>query len=77
VSIFGGTFLRLVLCSILKRYEFITLPNVYYDRTLPMTFNPGYYVGVGLCALVIVLVACLYPSRRAAELDPLEGIRFG
>lgn len=72
-----GTGGGLLLCTILKRYEFITLPEVYYDRTLPVTFNPTYYVAVSLCALVIVLVSCLAPSRRAARLNPLDGIRFG
>ena len=77
VGIFGGAGLALVLCSILKRYEFITLPDIYYDRTLPVTLNWGYYLGVAVCAFLIVLVACLYPSRRAARISPLEGIRFG
>jgi len=77
VGIGGGVFLGFLFCSILKRYEFITLPDIYYDRTLPVTFNPAYYLGVSLCALMIVLWACLYPSRRAARLHPLDGIRFG
>lgn len=77
VGIFGGAILALVLCSVLKRYEFITLPDIYYDRTLPVTLNWGYYLGVALCAFVIVLGACFYPSRRAAKLNPLDGIRFG
>jgi lipoprotein-releasing system permease protein len=62
---------------ILRKYNFIELPEVFYDRTLPVTFDARYYIGVALCALIIVLVACLYPSRRAARLEPLEGIRFG
>lgn len=73
----GGAILAFVLCSVLRRYDFIALPDIYYDRTLPVTFEWTYYALVVLCAIVIVLVACLYPSRRAAELNPLDGIRFG
>ncbi len=72
-----GLVLGVVICGVLKRYEFITLPDIYYDRTLPVTFDPWYYVGVSVCALVIVLAACLYPSKRASKIDPLEGIKFG
>ncbi|MGZ3687083.1 MAG: FtsX-like permease family protein [Bdellovibrionota bacterium] len=73
----GGVLLGLLLCSGLKRYEFITLPDIYYDRTLPVTFDVRYYVIVAVSAILIVLAACLYPSRRAAKLNPLDGIRFG
>ncbi len=73
----GGGVLGFLVCLILKHYEFITLPDIYYDRTLPVTFNPIYYFVVTLCAMVIVLLACLYPSRKAAQLNPLTGIRFG
>jgi len=77
VGIGGGLALGFLLCLILRQYDFIQLPDVFYDRTLPVTFDARYYIGVTLCALIIVLVACLYPSRRAARLEPLEGIRFG
>ncbi|HUP58506.1 MAG TPA: FtsX-like permease family protein, partial [Bdellovibrionota bacterium] len=77
VGIGGGVGLGFVLCVLLKRYEFITLPDIYYDRTLPVTFDPKYYLIVAACAVVIVIGACLYPSRRAARLNPLDGIRFG
>lgn len=73
----SGILLGGFLCSILRRYEFIQLPDIYYDRTLPVTFDPRYYLGVAVCAVLIVLAACLYPSRRAARLNPLDGIRFG
>jgi lipoprotein-releasing system permease protein len=77
LGIAGGLVLGVLLCGMLRRYEFITLPDIYYDRTLPVTFDLRYYFGVALCAFVIVLAACLYPSRRASKVDPLEGIRFG
>jgi len=73
----GGIGLGFLICSMLKRYEFIPLPDIYYDRTLPVTFELSYYLLVAGCAIVIVLAACLYPSRRAARLNPLDGIRFG
>jgi lipoprotein-releasing system permease protein len=77
VGISGGIGFGFTLCALLRRYEFITLPEIYYDRTLPVTFDPLYYMIVSVCAVMIVLAACLYPSRRAARLHPLEGIRFG
>jgi lipoprotein-releasing system permease protein len=69
--------LGILLCFLLKRWEFIQLPDIYYDRTLPVVLEAGMVAGIALCATVIVLAACFYPSRRASKVDPLEGIRFG
>lgn len=77
VGVGGGIGLGLILCWTLKHYEFIKLPDIYYDQTLPVTFDPRYYMMVATCAVLIVLAACVYPSRRAARLNPLDGIRFG
>ena len=77
VGVAGGVVFGLLICLALKRWEFIQLPDVYIDRTLPVNFRPEYYAVIALSALVIIVVACLYPSRRAAKLTPLDGIRFG
>lgn len=77
VGVGGGVFLGLICCIFLRKFPIIQLPDVFYDRTLPVTFDPRYYLGIASCAVIIVLAACLYPSRRAARLHPLEGIRFG
>lgn len=77
VGVGGGVGLAWVLCMLLKRYEFIQLPDIYYDRTLPVTFDWAYYLGVPVVAMGIVLIACLYPSRRAARLNAIDGIRLG
>lgn len=77
LGIGGGLSLGWFICVLLRRYEFISLPDIYYDRTLPVTFEPLYYLAVAFAAILIVLVACLYPSKRAARLNPIDGIRFG
>ena len=69
LSVGGG------LCWLLSRYPIIELPEVYYDRQLPISFEPGYYALVSIAAFLIVLVACIYPALRAARLQPMEGIR--
>lgn len=78
IGVFGvglGMALAYGVCYALKNFEVVALPDIYYDRTFPVAFEPLYYFGIGLSALLIVLVACVYPSRRAADLHPLEGIR--
>ena len=75
VGIVGGLLLALLLCGILKKYEFITLPDIYYDRTLPVIIKPLYFALISASAFAIVLMASIIPSRKAARVDPLKGIR--
>jgi lipoprotein-releasing system permease protein len=67
-----GAFL---VCVLLKKYQFISLPDVYYDRTLPVSFDVVYFLGVPIISFVIVCLASYYPARGASRLTPLEGIR--
>ncbi len=73
----SGLILGFLFCVALRKWEFISLPEVYFDRTLPVTFLPGYYALVAFASLVIVLLASVSPALRAARTDPLRGIRFG
>ena len=57
------------------KYQFISLPDVYYDRTLPVSFDVVYFLGVPIISFVIVCLASYYPARGASRLTPLEGIR--
>ena len=76
-GVVGGGLAGVFLCLVLRRYELVELPEVFYDRTLPVTFQPPLYVMIVLVTLVIVLLACQYPCRRAARFAPLQGIRVG
>lgn len=77
----SGTLLGLlggfVLCSLLKKYQFIELPrDVYYISTLPVKMEALDAAMIALAAILISLVATLYPSRQAAKLDPAEALRY-
>jgi lipoprotein-releasing system permease protein len=77
----GGTIiglaLGLILCGLLKRYEFIKLPrDVYLISTLPVQIQGLDVAAIIGAALVISFLATLYPSWQAARLDPVEAIRY-
>ncbi|MCM0606101.1 MAG: ABC transporter permease [Xanthomonadaceae bacterium] len=70
-----GTVTSFTVCQLLKRYQFITLPDIYYDRSLPVIILPSYFAGIFVTALIIVMSASIIPALRVARLDPLTGIR--
>lgn len=51
-------------------------PELYYLSRLPAEMNVGETATVVVMALVLSLLATLYPSWRAARLDPVEALRY-
>lgn len=51
-------------------------PEVYYIERLPVSVNPLEIIGIAAIALHICFIATIYPSRRAARLTPVEGLRY-
>lgn len=73
LGLFGGFF----LCALLKKYKFIELPpSVYYIPTLPVQVNPLDVWLIAFAAILISLIATIYPSRQAAKLDPADALRY-
>jgi lipoprotein-releasing system permease protein len=52
-------------------------PELYFLSKLPAIMDPGETFAVVLMALTLSLLATLYPSWRAARLDPVETLRYG
>ena len=51
-------------------------PTVYYLTRLPVQMDPWETVGILAMAIVLTLLATLYPSWRASKLDPVEVLRY-
>jgi len=72
-----GLGLGLAACLLLKRYQFIRLPSdVYFIDRLPVQMQGGDFLLVAAAAMAITLLATLYPSWKAARLDPVDAIRY-
>jgi len=79
---FAGTLLglagSLIICELLKRYDFITLPGdvYYFETSLPVDLQLFHLVATAALSLVLAFIATLYPSYRASRLLPAEALRY-
>ena len=86
VGTIAGFFLGLVITLNVERIRafmsWLTDTNLfpaelYFLSRLPAVIEPGEVVTVVTMAIVLSLIATLYPSWRAARLDPVEALRYG
>ena len=62
---------------LLKRYQFIKLPeNVYTLDHLPIIITLSDVLIIGASAMLLCFLATLYPARQASRLQPAEALRY-
>ncbi|MBI4964231.1 MAG: lipoprotein-releasing ABC transporter permease subunit [Desulfomonile tiedjei] len=72
-----GAVAGIVGSALLARYRIIELPkDIYTISTLPVSVEPLDVVIVCVVAVTICFLATLYPSLRAARLEPVEALRY-
>ena len=76
VGVVLGDVLGIVLGILLRRYHFIKLPSdVYYINTIPVDINWIYIFVISISAFLLVVLASLYPAKKASEVDIVEVLR--
>ncbi len=71
-----GAIAGIAVAQLFDRGRFISLdPSVYFIDHLPIRVQPFDSMLIIFASIVVATVATLYPSRRAAELAPVEAIR--
>lgn len=72
-----GAFLGVVFGILVNRGHVIPIdPSIYFIDHLPVLINPLDALAVVAASVVIATLAPLYPSVRAAGLDPVSAIRY-
>lgn len=70
-----GVFLAYLISKVLETYQFIELPDPYFLKSLPVDYDISTYFVVCLVAIVICILASLYPAILAARVTPTEGFK--
>jgi lipoprotein-releasing system permease protein len=72
-----GFLIGFILCWAQIRYKFLSLPgDVYFISTLPVKMQISDFIYIGMAAILICLLASVYPARKAAKLTPVDAIRY-
>ncbi len=76
----GGTLAGLLLgylgCLALKTWGFPIDPRIFPVATLPVRMEPENFLIIGLISFLICRLATIYPSKRAAAMNPAEVLRY-
>jgi lipoprotein-releasing system permease protein len=77
VGVFIGFMSGWIMCEIQKRFKVITLPeDVYNLSALPVKISLFDMLLVVAVTLAICFASTLYPSFKAAKIDPVETLRY-
>jgi lipoprotein-releasing system permease protein len=71
-----GVLLGIAGCLFIAQYKFELPKDMFLLSTLPVRIYASNFILVAVASFVVCLLASLYPARQAAQLDPVEIIRY-
>ena len=78
IGIYGallGLGMGYVVVFILEHFGVRLNPEVYYIDRLPVHTDPTEFVAVGISAVVVCLVATIFPAHLASRMRPVDALR--
>jgi lipoprotein-releasing system permease protein len=70
-----GLIIGFICCRFLLYYGFPLDPKVYFISRLPVSMDPTEFIMTGVFAVVVSLIATVFPAIYAARLRPSDGLR--
>ena len=71
-----GVCTAVAICTGLKWFGLRLDPDVYYIDRLPINVSGWDYLAVTIAALTICSIATIFPAWQAAQLRPVDGLRY-
>jgi lipoprotein-releasing system permease protein len=71
-----GVSTGIALCTGLSWFGLRLDPDVYYIDRLPINVSAWDYAAVTIAALTICTIATIFPAKQAAQLRPVDGLRY-
>ena len=71
-----GVSTGVALCTGLSWFGLRLDPDVYYIDRLPINVSAWDFAAVTLAALTICTIATIFPAKQAAQLRPVDGLRY-
>lgn len=72
-----GALLAWVLCEWQMRFKVIALSSdVYFMDAVPIQLNLWYFITIATFAVILCVLATVYPSLKASKLNAVEAIRY-
>lgn len=71
-----GVSTGVALCTGLSWFGLRLDPDVYYIDRLPINVSAWDYAAVTVAALTICTIATIFPAKQAAQLRPVDGLRY-
>lgn len=75
IGIIGGLGLGLIICYVLDTFPIIKLPDVYYDRTIPVRYELHTYMLIVALAFAVTLFSSWFPAHWSSRVVPSEALR--
>lgn len=72
-----GFIAGLAICIVVAKTQFITLPDAYLDRTIPVQFNIKEYLSILAITFTISFLSSRYPARVITSFQPQDILRKG